>query len=58
MRQGKDQMKITAGQQFSFTIIEPAFLEQCLTFRTMSITAGVVGYALKRTVIALLKMAA
>jgi hypothetical protein len=30
MWQGKDQMKIATGQQFSFAIVEPAFLDQCL----------------------------
>jgi hypothetical protein len=49
-------MEVTAWQQLRFAIIDPALLDQCLAFRAMPIAARVVGYPLKGTVIALLKM--
>jgi hypothetical protein len=51
-------MKIAAGQQLSLAIVEPSFLDKCLTFRAMSVPARIIGYALELTLIALLSMTA
>jgi hypothetical protein len=39
MWQGKDEMEITAGKQFSLAIIEPLFLYEALALGAMSISA-------------------
>ena len=39
MWKGEDEMEITAGKQFSLTVIEPLFLYEALAFGAMSIPA-------------------
>src|SRR5215472_7961376 len=51
-------MKISGGQQFRFLFVEPFYLGQRLAFRTVPITAGVVGGALKATVVTLFQVTA
>jgi hypothetical protein len=39
MRQGKDEVKISAGKQFCFPVIEPALFYQSLAFGTVPVPA-------------------
>jgi hypothetical protein len=57
MGQGKDQMKVAAGQQLGPALIEPFFFGYGLTLGTVPVAARVVGWALVTAMVALLQMA-
>ncbi len=56
--QSEDQMEVSAGQELCLSIIEPLFLDQCLTFRAVPVPTGVIGDTLETTLIALFNMTA
>ena len=58
VRQGEYHVKISAGQQLCFPIVEPLFFGQCLAFGTMPVPAGVIRNTFKSAITALLDMAA
>ena len=49
-------MKISAGQQFCFTVVEPLLFGHGLALGTMPVTAGVIGYPLEAACIAAFDM--
>jgi hypothetical protein len=58
MGQGKDQVKVSAGQKLCLAVVKPLLLGHGLALGTMPVTAGVIGYPLEATCIKAFDMTA
>lgn len=58
MRNCEDQVEVSDGQQLGAAVVEPFFLCQALTLRTVAVAAGIVGRPLKAAMVAFFKVAA